>query len=333
MTTINGEAGAGENVFYVMRNQKKLGPFVKEQIIKFIENKKIVATDFVSKDGEGEWTPISLAAEFSEVFIKQSDDILDSGLNSLDQGPLLDSPAQLVLLRRRSATGGMYKVIFTVDGKKVGQLNENDTLAVAVEPGQHSIEVSGSGLKKLQLIKVSSYQLLEFETQFSNWGILGGGFLLKPINITAMQAAKAGGPQKTSYDGPAVHVQAVVILTWLGVGLILSGLSKSKEAGTLWMVIWVAAPLAFYWYRHTTICPNCEHAWAKSHVGTRLIDRRGGYKTIMRSKDIKNERGERIGKIEGQEQVHVVKERLLNFYECKHCGHEWTRTSTNEYEG
>ncbi len=255
---------------------------------------------------------------------------------SSNEAGLPTTPAKLVLFRQRSATASMYEVTLIVDGQVVGQLNEDDTLTFPIPPGEHTIEVSGGSLRRSQVISVASAEVLDFETHFSNWGILGGGLLLQPMNGSARQAARAAGPQKTSYDMPGVILQVVLftvaILVW-GVGGLIIWSELGKEAGILWNLLWLAAPLAFYWYRQSTMCPKCQRTWAKTYLGRRLIDRAGGYQTVTRYDEHKNAQGEVIGKTERKEQVHVVNESYLDFYQCKHCGHEWTGTSSRQYEG
>jgi hypothetical protein len=230
----------------------------------------------------------------------------------------------------------MYEVTVTVDRQVVGHLNEHDTLTITVDPGERTVEVSGGSLRRLQVLSVASAEILEFETHFSNWGVLGGGLLLQPMNESARQAVRGAGPQKTSYDIPGVILQVALftaaILAW-GIGGIIIWSELGKEAGILWNLLWLAAPMGFYWYRQLTMCPKCRRAWAKTHVGRRLIDRTGGYQTVTRHDEHTNAGGEVIGKTERQEQVHVVNESYLDFYQCKYCGHEWTGTSSRQYEG
>lgn len=255
---------------------------------------------------------------------------------SSKQADLPETPAKLVLFRQRSATASMYEVTATVDGQVVGQLNEDETVTVPVSPGEHTVAVSGGSLRRSQVIAVGSAEVLEFETHFSNWGILGGGLLLQPMNGAARQAANGAGPSKTSYDMPGVILQIVIfagaILAW-GVGGLIIWSELGKEAGIIWNLLWLAAPLAFYWYRQLTMCPKCRRAWAKTYVGRRLIDRTGGYQTVTRYDEHKDSRGEVIGKTERKEQVHVVNESYLDFYQCKYCAHEWTGTRSHQYEG
>jgi len=86
-----------------------------------------------------------------------------------------DPTATLFLARAKSATGSIYGVTITLDGQLIGTLQENERLTVKVSIGVHTIEVRGGGLHRSQTLAADSAQVLEFETYFSKWGILGGG--------------------------------------------------------------------------------------------------------------------------------------------------------------
>ena len=252
-----------------------------------------------------------------------------STVASPSEPPLVaETRAKLVLFRKRSATASMFEVAVSVDQQIVGHLNENDALTVMVDPGEHAVEVSGGSLRRSQLFSVAPAEVLEFKTYFSNWGVLGGGLILRPMN----DAARGAGPQRTSIDIPGLMIQLAAFLLWV-VGVIIIGFEFGDGAGFLWSFICLAAIIGFHVYRQSTMCPKCRRVWARRHVGGRLLDRTGGYHTVTRYDEHKNTRGEIIGRTERQEQVHVVNESYLNFYQCKYCGNEWTGTSQRQYEG
>jgi hypothetical protein len=82
-----------------------------------------------------------------------------------------------------------------------------------------------------------------------------------------------------------------------------------------------------------TRCPACGKWWARVSHGKKELQRKGSYKTITRRDSQYNSKGEQVGHVERQEQVHIITVYYENYYSCKHCNHEWTKTTTDEYEG
>ena len=133
-----------------------------------------------------------------------------------------DPTATLFLARAKSATGFIYGVTITLDGQLIGTLQENERLTVKVSIGVHTIEVRGGGLHRSQTLAADSAQVLEFETYFSNWGILGGGLILRGMNDLACQVINTSGSQKrskvtafgvTAAVGTAI-VLALILFLW-----------------------------------------------------------------------------------------------------------------------
>lgn len=102
-----------------------------------------------------------------------------------------DSAGVFLLLRRPSATGTINDVIVCVDGQPAGTLAEGDRLKVTLAPGSHSVKLAGGGLRRSSLVSIQAGQISQYETYFSNWGILGGG-----LRLCAMVTSTASSSER-----------------------------------------------------------------------------------------------------------------------------------------
>lgn len=190
-------------------------------------------------------------------------------------GDAREMDASLVLSRSRSATGGSHTIAVTLDGEPIGNLNEGDTLTVKITRGQHTIHFGGGGLYRSQTITTQSGQVLEFETYFSNWGIIGGGVILRPINHLADEATKIPGSQKHSQVtaiGVAISVStalliALVCILW-GKAILAAIIFVATTVIGVVITLVIAMAFAFSEHRHckccflripslATVCPFC----------------------------------------------------------------------------
>ena len=88
------------------------------------------------------------------------------------------SAGVFLLFRKQSATGSTFDVSVSVDGQPAGSLAEGDRLKVTLAPGSHTVKLAGGGLRRSSTIAIQASQISQYETYFSNWGILGGGLRL-----------------------------------------------------------------------------------------------------------------------------------------------------------
>ncbi|MEM3886766.1 MAG: zinc ribbon domain-containing protein [Candidatus Methanomethylicia archaeon] len=80
-------------------------------------------------------------------------------------------------------------------------------------------------------------------------------------------------------------------------------------------------------------CPSCKKIFARDKIGKEFLDSDEGYETVIRYDDVYNNKGERIGQVEREEQVHVIYKTYLFKYKCKFCGFKWKQVETIRHEG
>ena len=90
-------------------------------------------------------------------------------------------PGMIVLHRKATWSGFMCSIHVTVDGIEKGKLNAFEEIKFEVAPGEHIIKVSAGGLRNSLRVDINCGESLRFETDYSDWGILGGGLNLKPL--------------------------------------------------------------------------------------------------------------------------------------------------------
>lgn len=104
-----------------------------------------------------------------------------------------------------------------------------------------------------------------------------------------------------------IWIALSIILGIAAIGMILSGAAKK--------------------------CPSCSKWWAGKRLSREKIDSKTGYKTVIRTDEQKNAKGEVTGTVQRREQVHVITDTYETTWGCKYCGHVWKTTSSNTYEG
>jgi hypothetical protein len=92
----------------------------------------------------------------------------------------LNAPVPVTVSRTSTATGGMYEVEVAINGRRAGAVYGDQSLELQLRPGRYVMEVAGGGLSNSLKFTVEPGERLEFEMYFSNWGILGGGLVLRP---------------------------------------------------------------------------------------------------------------------------------------------------------
>jgi RNA polymerase subunit RPABC4/transcription elongation factor Spt4 len=81
-------------------------------------------------------------------------------------------------------------------------------------------------------------------------------------------------------------------------------------------------------------CPSCG-AWGQARADEKkreLISSMPGYKTVTRTDEVKNSRGEKVGETTRQVQVRVLTKTYRNHYDCFICKHHWTDTDSEDTE-
>ena len=91
-----------------------------------------------------------------------------------------NAPVPVRISRIATATGYLYEVAVSINGQKAGAVFGDQSLILQLQPGAYVIKVAGGGLSNSLTLTVERNQPLEFEMYFSNWGILGGGLVLRP---------------------------------------------------------------------------------------------------------------------------------------------------------
>src|SRR5690606_17991370 len=76
-------------------------------------------------------------------------------------------------------------------------------------------------------------------------------------------------------------------------------------------------------------CPQCRKPFQKGNqIDKQETSRKKGYKTITREE--KNREGDVVR--QWQEQVRILTVNYLHTYQCRECGHMWTKTSSTDYD-
>lgn len=83
----------------------------------------------------------------------------------------------------------------------------------------------------------------------------------------------------------------------------------------------------------STKCPKCNKRFAKVIIDQELLDRKGFYKTVKRTDIRRNRKGEQIGTIEREEQVHMITDYYRVHCKCKYCGYQYDYETSETYEG
>jgi hypothetical protein len=68
-------------------------------------------------------------------------------------------------------------------------------------------------------------------------------------------------------------------------------------------------------------------------VGKELIDVDEGYETVTRTDTIRDSRGDTIGTVDRDEQVHMIYETYKVYYKCIFCGFQWSEIKKESHEG
>ncbi len=90
-----------------------------------------------------------------------------------------NAPVPVRISRIATTTGCMYEVTVSINGQKAGAVSGDQSLILQLQPGAYVMKVAGGGLSNSLTLTVERNQPLEFEMYFSNWGILGGGLVLR----------------------------------------------------------------------------------------------------------------------------------------------------------
>ena len=80
-------------------------------------------------------------------------------------------------------------------------------------------------------------------------------------------------------------------------------------------------------------CPSCKKKFAMKGVGKELIDVDEGYETVTRTDTIRDSRGDTIGTVDRDEQVHMIYETYKVYYKCIFCGFQWSEIKKESHEG
>ena len=91
------------------------------------------------------------------------------------------TPGLVTVCRTKTATGGTYSVQVSINGQISGKVFAGERLEFPLPPGDYSMRVEGGGLSSSVQFFILPRKRLEFETYFSNWGILGGGLVLRKV--------------------------------------------------------------------------------------------------------------------------------------------------------
>lgn len=84
----------------------------------------------------------------------------------------------------------------------------------------------------------------------------------------------------------------------------------------------------------STICPSCKKPFSRENIATKEIDRWQATKKVVVEVKLRHQ----SGPFKGQEYVSEKRDnyipvtyvKLVHYYRCKNCGHEWHRTHKKE---
>lgn len=82
-----------------------------------------------------------------------------------------------------------------------------------------------------------------------------------------------------------------------------------------------------------TKCPNCKRWFARKKIRKEFLDSSGHYATKNRTDIQRNSRGEQIGTIERQEQIHVTTNHYRQYCKCKYCNYNYSYIFSTTHEG
>lgn len=101
------------------------------------------------------------------------------------------------------------------------------------------------------------------------------------------------------------------------IGLIVGGIILIVLI--VWFVLWCKS-----------FCPSCRKAWGKQVVETILLDSRLDTRQHLVTNTIRNSKGEVVETITRPTTKIVTVKTFQDDCRCKHCGHEWSYTYTQE---
>ncbi len=77
-------------------------------------------------------------------------------------------------------------------------------------------------------------------------------------------------------------------------------------------------------------CPDCGKWWVRQVMGKEKIGEENSFKTIKRTRTIRDSDGKVIRTEEYDEQVPIILREFRNYNQCSFCGYKWTTTSKYE---
>jgi hypothetical protein len=86
----------------------------------------------------------------------------------------------VAIIRTSAMTGNGYNVQVFVDGQLAANIGNGKSVRLSLPAGRRVIEARGGGLSRKVTVDVLGGKTVSFRMYFSNWGILGGGLVLKP---------------------------------------------------------------------------------------------------------------------------------------------------------
>jgi len=81
-----------------------------------------------------------------------------------------------------------------------------------------------------------------------------------------------------------------------------------------------------------TRCPKCNKWWARVDDGSKVIEEKGGYVTVLVTDIHRDSKGQVTGTTERNIQRHAIHSTIKHSYHCKFCGHKWTGISYHSAE-
>lgn len=129
----------------------------------------------------------------------------------------------------------------------------------------------------------------------------------------------------------------VITIMFIVLGLIIAAILEFENifvCGVISAVIGFIVASRYLYSEYETRCPSCGLWGAKVEQENKRekLDSTTGYKTVTRTDEIKDSRGEKIAETTRKEQVRVLRTTYLHYYQCRNCNYEWSGTSTHETE-